>query len=358
MIINRLLLREFFRYFGMVLVLVVCVYLIIDFFEKIDEFIESGLALSRIIYFAALQLPGIIVLIMPAGVMLAVILMFGFMNRYREILALRSSGVGLYVLLRPVILCGIICSLLLFVVSELVMPFAQTQSNIIWSQEVKKRSQPDQALKDIWLKKKQTILHVNFFDPMKNTINGLILNEIDDDASIVHRLVAETAVYKDDNWILYNGMEQRRLNSDTGRYDYHYFEEEQFWLDFTPDDLKSVIKSSEEMNFLDLMNLIAAIEDDGFDARQYRVDLQSRFSLLVSCFILCMIGAGLAVRCRLHPQMILTVIEGIVIIFAMWLLRSLFMSLGYGQVLPPFVAAWLVNVVFGILAVFLLVNAE
>ena len=149
MIINRLLLKEFFRYFGMVLVFVVCVYLIIDFFEKIDEFIESGIVFTRVLYFTLLQLPGIIVQIMPAGVMLAVIFMFGFMNRYREILALRSSGVSIYMLIRPVIICGIICSMLLFVIGEIIVPFAQTKSNFIWSQEIKKRVQPDQALKDI-----------------------------------------------------------------------------------------------------------------------------------------------------------------------------------------------------------------
>lgn len=357
MVLNRLIVREFFRYFCMVLLLVVCVYLIIDFFEKIDEFIESGIGLSRVIYFALLQLPAIVVLIMPAGVMLAVILMFGFMNRYREILALRSSGVSVYMLIRPVIMCGILCSLLLFVVGELVVPFAQTKSNIIWSQEVKKKTQPNQALKDIWLKKKQVILYVNFFEPMRNTINGMTLNELDSDTNISYRLVAETAVFKDDAWILHDGMEQRM--NDQGRYDYRYFDEERFVMDFTPEDLRSVIKSSEEMNFVDLFKLIAAIEDDGYDARQYWVDLHGRFSLLVSCFILCMIGAGLAVRCRLNPKMIQTIILGIVIIFAMWLLRSLFMSLGYdGQVLPPFAAAWLVNVVFGILAVVLLVHAE
>lgn len=357
MIINRLIVREFFRYFSMVLILVVCVYLIIDFFEKIDEFIESGLALSRIIYFGLLQLPSIIVLIMPAGVMLAVIIMFGFMNRYREILALRSSGVSVYMLIKPVIMCGIICSMLLFVISELVMPFAQTKSNIIWSQEVKKRTQPDQALKDIWLKKKQTILYVSFFEPTKNTINGMILNKLDKNVNIRYRLAAETAVYQNDAWVLFHGMEQRM--NDQGRYDYRYFDEERFVMDFTPEDLRSVIKSSEEMNFLDLIGLIAEIENDGYDARQYWVDLHGRFSLLVSCFILCLIGAGLAVRCQLNPKMVQTVIQGIIIIFAMWLLRSLFMSLGYdGQVLPPFAAAWLVNVIFGILAVVLLINAE
>lgn len=357
MIINRLLLREFFRYFLMVLALVICVYLMIDFVEKIDEFIESGLTGTRIAYFALLQLPSIIVLIMPAGVMLAVIFVYGFMNKYREILALRSSGVGVYALIRPIIMGGIVCSLLLFVITEVITPFAQTESNIIWSQEVKKKMQPNMALKDVWLKKKQDILYVNYFDPAKKTLNGLTLNSLDPYSMIEYRLVADKGVFVNGRWELTNGMEQR-MNPETDRYDYTYFEHVVMDMDFTPGDLSAVLKASDEMNFLDLMALIREIEADGYDARQYKVDLQGRFALLVSCFILCLIGAGLAVRCRLHPRLILTVGEGIAIIFAMWLLRSLFMSLGYGYVLSPVLAAWLVNVVFGIFAFFLLVNAE
>lgn len=358
MIINRLILREFFRYFAMVLVLVVCVYLIIDFFEKIDDFIESGIKLTRVVYFAVLQLPSIIVLIMPAGVLLAVIFMFGFMNRYREILALRSSGVSVYMLVRPVILAGIICSLLLFIVGEIIVPFAQTKSNVIWSQEIKKRTQPNMALKDIWLKKKQSILNINYFDPVKNTVNGLALTQLDHNGNnITFRLVAASGEYKDNAWLLREGME-RRVNSETGRYIDYYFEEASYQFEFSPEDLREVIKSSSEMNFIELWGLIGAIEDDGYDARPYRVDFHSRFSLLASCFILCLIGAGLAVRCRLNPRLILTVLQGIAVIFAMWLLRSLFIALGNGEVLPPFIAAWLVNVIFAIFAFFLLVNAE
>lgn len=357
MIINRWLLREFFRYFILILALVVCVYLIIDFFEKIDEFIESDLSLARILYFALLQLPYIIVQIMPAGVILAVILMYGFMNRYREILALRASGVSVLVLIRPVITAGIVCSLFLFCVGEIIVPFAQTKSNAIWTQEVKKKDRAEMVLKDIWVKKKQAIVHVNFFDSARNTLEGLTVTEFDGGSTITFRLEAEKGVFKNEQWLLSNGMEQI-LDKETGRYNYHYFDDAYFDLDFTLDDLQSVIKSTDEMNFWDLMRLIEEIEDDGYDASLYKVDLQGRFSLLVSCFILCLIGAGLAVRCRLNSRLIITVLEGIAIVFIMWLARSLFMSLGYGHVLPPFIAAWLVNVIFGIFAFFLLINAE
>jgi lipopolysaccharide export system permease protein len=50
-ILDKYLSREIFRYFFMVLVLVVAIYLAVDFFEKIDNFMEAGLPFSRAIDF-------------------------------------------------------------------------------------------------------------------------------------------------------------------------------------------------------------------------------------------------------------------------------------------------------------------
>ena len=41
-IISRYIVREILRYFSLILLAVVGIYLAVDFFEKIDNFMESG----------------------------------------------------------------------------------------------------------------------------------------------------------------------------------------------------------------------------------------------------------------------------------------------------------------------------
>jgi len=54
-IISKYLTREIFKYFGIILVTVICIFLAVDFFEKIDNFIEAGLPFSKTISFFSVQ---------------------------------------------------------------------------------------------------------------------------------------------------------------------------------------------------------------------------------------------------------------------------------------------------------------
>jgi lipopolysaccharide export system permease protein len=47
-----------------------------------------------------------------------------------------------------------------------------------------------------------------------------------------------------------------------------------------------------------------------------------------------------------------------VMVFLYWVLHSFCLSLGYGGLLPPFIAAWISNIIFSCYAVLNLINAE
>lgn len=51
LIISKYLIREIFKYVGIVLAMVVGIYVAVDFFEKIDNFIEAGVPFSKAIVF-------------------------------------------------------------------------------------------------------------------------------------------------------------------------------------------------------------------------------------------------------------------------------------------------------------------
>ena len=49
--IDRYLLKEIFKHFGIVLVAAVGIYLSVDFFENLDKFMNAGLPIRRIATF-------------------------------------------------------------------------------------------------------------------------------------------------------------------------------------------------------------------------------------------------------------------------------------------------------------------
>ena len=95
-ILDRYLIKEILKYFAIVLATVVVIYLAVDFFENIDRFMEAGLPTARILEYFQFKLPLIVVQITPAGILLAVMITFGLMNKNNEIIALKSGGMSSY----------------------------------------------------------------------------------------------------------------------------------------------------------------------------------------------------------------------------------------------------------------------
>ena len=98
--IHRYIYKELARYLVMVLTSVAALYLVVDFFEKADQFVKAGLGMERAVAFFACNLPFIMEQIAPVGFLLAVLITFGLMGKNNEIVALKSSGVSAFYLIK------------------------------------------------------------------------------------------------------------------------------------------------------------------------------------------------------------------------------------------------------------------
>ena len=100
------------------------------------------------------------------------------------------------------------------------------------------------------------------------------------------------------------------------------------------------------------------VEAEGYDATSYRVDFHGKFALPVACLILCIIGTGITLRKNTNQGLSVPIIYGITVVFLYWISQSFCVSLGYGGLLPPVIAAWSANFIFACFGAFSLLNAE
>ena len=117
-------------------------------------------------------------------------------------------------------------------------------------------------------------------------------------------------------------------------------------LQITPADLNTVARHPSEMGFNELRRYIREIEKDGYDATAPKVDLHAKIAFPFTCLIMGLIGLSVAARGRVREGLVAGIIYGIGIIFIYWILYSFCLSLGYGGLLPPYIAAWCANFVF------------
>src|SRR5881396_3366112 len=90
------LLRQHLRVLGLCFGGLACVYLVLDFVEKIRKFVGHGPALRHVLWYFVLKLPSILFQIAPLAVLMASVLTVAILARHNEITAMRSHGVSLY----------------------------------------------------------------------------------------------------------------------------------------------------------------------------------------------------------------------------------------------------------------------
>jgi lipopolysaccharide export system permease protein len=356
-IIPKYLTKEILKQLGIVLIAVVSIYLIVDFFEKSGLFMNAGLPLSRVLTFFALNIPFILYQIAPVGLLLSITIVFSLMDKYNELLALKSSGISFYVLLRPILIMGVIVSVALFLFSDRIVPETTFRANAIWLGEVKKKRLVSSREKNIWIKGERRITHITYYNPIKQHIFGISVSVFDHQFRLIRKIDAQRGVFKDGIWHLHTLIEQTR-NDASGAFEIVYREKHKERLDFAPADLSKVVRKPEEMSYGELREYIHKVENEGYDATVHKVNLHAKPAFAFVCIIMCLLGTGLAVRMGTGKGIFFNITYGILLAFFYWICHSFCLSLGYGEMLPPVIAAWITNFLFIVLGLLILAYAE
>ncbi len=344
-VLSAYITRVFFKYFAIVLLLVSVIYLSIDFFGRIDKFIRVELTPLQVLLFFIFKIPMIISQITPVAVLLGVLIVFGLMSKNNEIIALKSSGISVYTLLKPIAVIGLVLSVMLFLFSEVIVPISTVKSNQIYENNKPNRRMMTSREKNIWIRGDQSITYIKYYDPGENMIYGISVIYLDRSFGLRKRINAEKGHYENNRWLLSDCMIQT-FNPKKGTQDVVFSDLQPVELDLSPTDLVRVSRESEEMSFAALWNYIRHVQTQGYDATQYRVDLFAKTAFPFICLIMSLMGSGIALRGKTREGMAVSFAYSIFTAFIYWSLYSLSLSLGYGEMLPPILAAWMANLVF------------
>lgn len=357
-IVQAYIVRMFFKYFGIVLGMVTVIYLAIDFFGRIDRLLALDLPPSDIIAYFLFKIPLIISQILPAALLLGVLIVFGLMTKNNEIIALKGGGISVLSLTRPMMVIGLILSLILFVFSEAVVPLSNSRVKEIIDPDTGERRMVTSRERNIWIRGDRCITHIAYYHPDESAIYGVIVIYFDDSFAMKRRIDAQRGEFSDNGWILYDIMVQR-FDDNEEPHAVSVHERLTVDLNFMPDDLLRVVAESDEMSFGALLDYIRKVEREGYDATRYRVDLHAKIAFPWVCLIMALVGSGIALREKTREGGLAAGFAyGIATAFLYWGSYSFCLSLGYGYLLPPPAAAWAANVLFIGVAGLLMVNLD
>lgn len=355
--LHKYWLKEFVKFFSVIQLLILVIFVFIDYLSRMERFLNSDISLVGAFGYILLKVPFMFVQFTPASILLATITIFGLMSKNNELLAIKSSGISGYSLIKPAIWIAVILAMLMFFLGETVIPFFMTKANYIKYSVIQKRNIYSSGREDIWIKSEDKLIHINFFDPVNQVVAGITVASLRKNFDLASRIDAKRAYYKDEKWVLKDIIEQIH-DEHSMDYDVNLYDEKIVKWDIKPEDLGAVVKKSEEMSFFELKKYVKKVEEEGYDARSYKVDLNAKIAFPFICIIMVLTGAATGMRPFAKNNIPAAIAIGVVIAFLYWAVYGFCLSLGYGAILPPIVSAWTTNLFFFCFGILYLVNAD
>jgi len=343
-ILERYVARAYLRKFSLILPSFLGIYLIVDFFEKIDRLLAAHVELLTVVAYFIMKVPQIIGQIMPAAILVAVMITLAILSRHNETIAMKSSGIDILVLFRPLLtLAGLFC-LGLLALNLYLIPWSNQRLHTIWETEVEKK--PVRSLiklERFWYKGDRAIYNISMYDKYAQALEGVKIYLFDDQFRLVQLITAQRGTWTGQDWAFSEGFVQdfpphRPMTGET-------FQSRTLKLTERPEDFGSLEKKVSEMDAPELYTYIHRLERDKYDSTPYWIDLLSRFASAFTPLVVTLIGGSL-VLLREKGNIALGITLGIGIIFFYWLAEGFFSSLGLVGRLPAVIATWIPNALF------------
>jgi len=359
-ILDIYVLRSWVFYFAMLLVAFTGVYLIFDFFQVLGDIVRNQVPGRVVVDYYRFLLPQVVYLMLPLSILVATLVNFGLLTKTNQVIAIKSAGISLYRLSVPVLSITALLSVGMFLFADGVLPEMNQRQNGLRNQIKGKPAQTFYRPDHQWIfGTSSRIYNYTFFDSDQNLFANLSVFEFDPITfRMTRRLQASRAFWEASihGWILENGW-ARDLDADRVTNNMPFsiatFKE----LTEEPSYFKKEVKPSEQMSTLELRSYIADLRQSGFDVVRLSVQFYRKFSYPLIAFVVTLIGIPFSFT--MGGKGALTGIAlsiGIAIVY--WSTSSLFEAMGNLSQLPPAMAAWSPDVLFGLAGTYLLLRIK
>ncbi|MGA2192839.1 MAG: LPS export ABC transporter permease LptG [Nitrospirota bacterium] len=359
-IISKYVLMEFIRFFIITLIAFVILYMLGDFIEKIDDFIEHNTATGDVVRYLLYQLPNIAFMVMPLAVLLSTVLSLGLLSKNSEIIAMKAGGIPLYRIAAPIFTASIVLSGLLFWANETVIPYCNAKAEYIKTVKIEKKPERPSLKQDkLWFRgPKGEIINIGLvdFNSGTPTCYGLNFYMLDKQFRLVERVDAERMDWDNGTWVLSKGITYDF--GQVGGIKITPFKTQVVKLPEKPEDFKRAERLSEEMDYSELESYIDKLRREGYNPVKYVVDLQGKISFTLANIIMVIVAVPFSLKTSRGGGMALGMGICIAVAISYWLMHSFSMSLGHAGRFPPFFAAWLANTLFFAGGIYLLLHTD
>jgi lipopolysaccharide export system permease protein len=351
-IIDTYIIKKFLgTYFGAI-ILIIMIAVIFDFSEKVDDFLENNAPMRSIIFDYYMNfIPYFAVLFAPLFTFISVIFFTSRMAYNNEVIAILSSGASFPRLLRPYLLAATVIMAFNLLMGNYVIPHAN-RTRFMFEEQYYHNVPKSFRGKDVHKQIEPGIyIYLESYNSRNNTGRRFSIEKFEQ-GKLVSKLFSQ----------------EIRWDSVTTKWqvrDYYirdYVSKDQIikqgksldtTLNLNPSEFSMRDNEVEAMNLGELNSFISNQKMQGSAKVNWLlVERNKRFSFPFSTFILTLIGVSVSSR-KVRGGIGMHIGIGLLVSFSYIIFLQFSAQYAVSGALTPFIATWLPNFIFGLVAYFL-----
>lgn len=356
------MLSLFVRYFFTVNGGFVAIYLLVDFFEKIDDFTNAGKPFALAAQYFVLTIPFIVDQLGPVFILLSGVITLGILNHTNELTALKAGGVPLRLILRPILLGSLFCTLLFVGAAEYLLPVTIAKTNNIWYEQLKGKV-PLGILRNnrYYYKGKEGFYSFAWPDPRQTVFRNFSYSTWDDKHNLKSLTTAYSAQYnvEQNSWLLADGQTQESVDN-VDDFKITNFKLITQTYPESPGDFLVPANKAAELSLTGLYNEIGRYKGIAYETLKAKTAFFGRVSYILLGIPLLLLGLPILLISyqRWGRDLSIAIPASCGLAFLAWGLWGALQSLAVTGYIPPLVAASSIHVIFSVIGFALLVKFD
>lgn len=348
--LDSFILKKFLSTFFFAIMILAVIACVIDYSQKVDDLVKNHAPTGDILFYFLNFIPHIIALLFPLFIFIATIFFTSKMAYKTEIIAMLAAGVSFRRFLRPYVAGSIILGIISLIANHWIVPMANKNINefqtlYIWNKKIASSSNLHLRLSP------QLYVYLQSYNYSENS-GRLFTAEKVEGTLLREKIMAKRASYDSTKkeWLLTNVT----IRKNDGLKETLLMEPSLIRkFPFTPEDLDEDEDIRETMTTPELIRYTQREKSRGREnVNFYLIERFKRTAQPFAGFILTIIGACIAAR-KIRGGSGFHLALGIVISSLYMLFLQFTQTFSTNAGLSPFLAVWLPNLLFGVVALWL-----
>jgi lipopolysaccharide export system permease protein len=358
-ILPSYILGRFIAYFFTITIGLIVLTVVIDYVSGIRGF--DGATIRELLIYYLYFMGWFLSIILPIALLLASMMSIGSFAKTNEITAIKAAGISMIRVTIPLIIIGILFSGFSFWFSELVLPEANRQREML--KETFKARRNNRPIPTVKKKYKRnfyyfgvdnTIYRFGHFQTEPPRGENLIRYKFEDNR-VTSVLDARRIKYEEERWIIYDGHERTFSKEGYSTRDFEK-ERDRELVAVAPDMVKSV-RFVDQLSYGELKEFMEVVKRRGEKTARYEADLNFKFALPLMNLVVILVGVAVTARSDRRGGAVYFGV-GIGLVFLYWGLAQFLLIFGRDGQLSPLFSAWSATIFFLILGIYLYQKAS